>query len=358
MLRAITVTGEVSKDELGITLPHEHFIIDLTTYVDEERFGQTAVQRDKLEEEVSIDNLWWVGHYGRQTEWRSRDRWRLRDVDTAITEVERFRDRGGNTVVDVTPMSPDVGRDPRAVQQIAYSTGLNIIAGTGHYVEAAHPPEMEDLTASEIAEDIILDIEEGMDDTKIRAGIIGEIGATHEFLERENEKKSFRAAAKAQEKTRAPITIHPPVMHQEGHDVLDVLEDAGANLDNVVLGHMDAAIRTDDASEYFDTLAQRGVYIEFDTFGRMGYSADADQCFPLDEDRIIELRKLCDNGYEDQLLISTDICHKVHLTKYAGFGYDYILRDIVPRLRDRDFTEEEINKLLVDNPANAVTIGE
>ncbi|ESS03243.1 MAG: putative metal-dependent hydrolase [uncultured archaeon A07HR67] len=353
----ITVTGEQSANDLGVTLPHEHLIIDASIWVPDGP-ELTAIQRRKLEESVSMENLWWLAAYGRQPKWNSLDNRRLDDVETAKREAMRFVAEGGETLVDVTPMSPGLGRDPGALKRIANHTGLNVVAGTGHYVRHAHPPRIDDQSASEIADEMVGDIVDGIDGTGVRAGVIGEIGATNGFSDHPNEKTVFRAAAIAQQRTGAPITIHPPVHYKEGHDVLDVLEEAGANLTNVILGHLDGAMELDNASAYYDSLAERGVSLEFDTFGRIGYIASEDVCFPLDETRIRELRRLFDKGYGDQLLVSHDICKKNQLTKYAGHGYDYILRDIVPRLRRREFSETEITSLLVDNPARALTIEE
>jgi len=355
MAIARTVTGDVPEEELGVTLPHEHLLIDTTTYIDEKEFGKTVVQQQKLEAEVSLENLWWMGTYGRQWEWRSYDQYRLDDVSEVTTEVQRFRNEGGQTLVDVTPMSPAVGRDPKTVRRIAHETGINVIAGTGHYVEATHPASVDDKTATEIADEIVSDIEDGMDGTDVHAGIIGEIGATEGFHEKGNEAKCFRAAAIAQNRTDAPITVHTTGFSHEAHTLLDVLVDADANVENVILGHLDMTIRNEDSLEYLQSLADRGAYIEFDTFGRIGYLAPHDRCFPLDESRIEKLRTMFDSGYGDQMLISTDICQKTHLTKYGGFGYGYILRDIVPRLKRRDFSRGEINQLLIENPTSAVS---
>lgn len=357
MTEVTTVTGTIPAEELGITLPHEHLIVDTSTWVESGPDAElSALQRKKLHEEVSRENLWWLSTYGRQWDWNCLDNRRLDDEETAIEESMRFVAEGGGTIVDVTPMSPGLGRDPAALRRISNQTGLNVVAGTGHYVRAEHPPRVESQSAEEIAAEMVEEVATGIGETTIRAGIIGEIGASHPFEDHPNEQKVFRAAAIAQGETGAPITVHPPVMHQEGHEVLDVLEDAGADLENVILGHLDGALETAGAADYYDSIAKRGVYLEFDTFGRIGYSAPNDQCFPLDESRIRELRRLMDAGHGEQLLISHDICKKNQLTKYAGFGYDYILRDIVPRMRRRGFTEDELRTILERNPASALAV--
>jgi len=354
MAIARTVTGDIDPEAVGVTLPHEHFLIDLRTYADGEEFARTATQREKLDAEVSMETLWWM-QYGRKPEWRCRDRWRLTEFDAAVEEAKRFVAAGGDTVVDVTPMSPAVGRDPEALARLSRRTGLNVVAGTGHYVEQAHPDGVAEQSAEEIAGEIVAEVTEGVRDTGIRAGIIGEIGATEGFLDRENEIKSVRAAAIAQAETGAPVTLHPPVFGREAHDVLDVLEEAGADLENAIVGHLDASLRTDGAPEYYRSIADRGAYVEFDLFGRMGYAGEAGRAFPLDEDRILELRSLFDDGYGDSVLASMDICHKVHLTRYGGVGYDYLQRDIEPRLREHGFDDAERRRLFVENPTAAIS---
>lgn len=349
-----TVTGEKDASELGYTLPHEHLFVDISLWAEEEGSRETVTTRQRASANVSLETLWWMGT-DRAFDSEARDNWRLNDFETAVDEVRRFVNAGGGTIVDVTPMSPTLARDPKRMRSISKRTGLNVIAGTGHYVRGAHPESITTQSVDEIAAEMVGDLTDGMDDTNIKAGVIGEIGATHGFLDHENEVKCFRAAARAQLETGALITVHPPFFYQEGHDVLDVLEDAGADLNNVILGHLDVSNRLDGATEYYESLADRGAYIQFDTFGRVGYHATFDKSYPLDAARIHELRILFDDGYGDKLLVSQDVCKKIHLTKYGGIGYDYLLRDIVPRLDRRGFTDSEIEQLFVDNPKTALT---
>lgn len=349
MATVTTVTGERAVSDLGYTLPHEHLLVDISVWAEEEGSRDTMTRRKRADADVSLETLWWMGT-DRAFGSEARDNWRLDDVETAVEEARRFADAGGGTIVDVTPMSPALARDPERMRDIARRTGLNVVAGTGHYVRGAHPDTVDDQNVNDIADEMVSDLTEGMNGTNVRAGVIGEVGAVHGFRDHENEVKCFRAAARAQRETGAPITVHPPFFYQEGHDVLDVLEDAGADLENVVLGHLDVSLRLDGAVEYYESLADRGVYVQFDTFGRTGYHATFDESYPLDADRIRALRTLFDDGYGDQLLVSQDVCKKIHLTAYGGIGYDYILRDIVPRLERRGFSDDEIGRLLVENP--------
>ena len=58
-------------------------------------------------------------------------------------------------------------------------------------------------------------------------------------------------------------------------------------------------------------------------------------------------------GFGDRVLVAHDICHKSRLLRYGGHGYLYILRNIVPRMRNRGISQDDIDRILVDNPARA-----
>lgn len=357
MTTARTVTGDVSVGELGITLPHEHLIFDLSNKLaagDETLPGQSddlsAVDARRLRANVTMENLWWMRTFPQSTSPAAAN-YRISDVELAVEETQRFAARGGGTIVDVSGFG--MGRDPDALREIAHRTGLDIIAGTGYYLPSSYPADIENKSAEDIAMDIVLDVEDGIGETRIRAGIIGEIGATNGYADHPTEQTSFRGAAIAQQQTGAPITVHPPYFFQEAHDILDTLEDAGANLENVIMGHMDGTIRDSNAVEYHRSIAERGPFLEFDVFGRSGYRPSFDANWPLDEDRIQHISRLLDH-HDERILVSQDVCAKTHLTTYGGFGYDYILRAIVPRFRKRGVTEDQIDQLIVENPADAL----
>lgn len=359
MSKIVSVSGELPPEELGITLPHEHLVHDIgSVWSNDERFTReysenaSVITQKRLHTDVSVKNLWWMRGFPTPNG-VSLDNYRLANIDLVVNEARDFRDRGGRTIVDVTCFR--LGRDPQALQTIARRTGLNIVVGTGYYFKASYPSDMDQKTDEEIGNEIIEDITKGIDGTQIRAGIIGEVGASHGFGEHENEKKSFRGSAIAQQETGAPITIHPPYFYQEAHEVLDVLEDAGAHLDNVIMGHMDGTIRSKNAIEYHSSIADRGVFLQFDGFGKTGYRPMMDKSWPLDETRVEHIRELFDRGYGDQILISQDIFKKTELKYFGGLGYDYIVRDILSLFRKRGFSESEINDLLVNNTAEAIT---
>ena len=126
-----TVLGPIAPEQLGVTLMHEHLLLDATPWF---REPEAASLRAVAYQPVSIEVLGLL----RNDPFMCRDNCELLDEATATEEVRRFRLAGGDTVVD--PTCRGIGRDPRALQRIARATGLHVVMGTGYYLEPAHPP--------------------------------------------------------------------------------------------------------------------------------------------------------------------------------------------------------------------------
>ncbi len=344
----MTVLGPISVEDLGVTLTHEHLLIDVTCYWQP---PTEATLRAYAEAPVEIRNLGLI----RRNPLLSRDNCRLTDLDLAIQEASEFRKLGGRTIVDVT--LPDIGRDPVALQIVSRMTGLNIIAGCGHYIHLAHPSAVESESVEMIADRLLEELTEGIGDSGVRAGIIGEIGTSDPLHPREE--KVLRAAARAQQATGVAITLHVNPATRKGHEVLEILESEGANPSRVVMGHLDVAlghldIEFDEVVAYHRSLAERGCYIEYDTFGNDMYVPRSSYfpafgC-PSDRERVKGIARLVDGGFERQILVSQDVCLKHHLVNYGGFGYGHILRNIVQMFRDVGLGDSEIHEFLVGNP--------
>ena len=197
--KAQTVLGLIEGNELGITLPHEHLFIDHAKANFHE--PDVASERALSYKPVSLGILSWLRYHLTA----NLDNLRLLDEQEAIDEAMLFKKAGGNTIVDLTNIGS--GRDPKALARVSRATSLNIIMGSGYYMEASHPPDMSEKTEGEIAEEIVRDITVGVHDSGIRAGIIGEIGCSWPL--QENEKKVLRATARAQQITGAPLNVHP-----------------------------------------------------------------------------------------------------------------------------------------------------
>jgi phosphotriesterase-related protein len=343
-----TATGPIDPRELGVTLPHEHILIDLTCY-----WSPPSDESLHALAQAPL-NLEALG-LSRTDPFFSRDNCLLSDLETATEEVGRFRELGGRTIVDVTLR--DIGRDAAALQEISKATGVNVVLGSGHYVHIAHPPELEDASIDAVAESIETEITDGIDGTHIRAGVIGEIGTSEPLHPREE--KVLRAAGRAQVRTGVPITLHMHPTALAGYKVLDILIEEGVEPERVVMGHMDNNLALADATRdnvlaYQAELARRGCYIQYDCCGNDTYYPESSYSegywLPSDRERVEALRVLFDAGFGMQLLLSQDICKKTQLVRYGGVGYAHVLRTFVGHLRRAGFGDRELTTLLVDNP--------
>ena len=61
---------------------------------------------------------------------------------------------------------------------------------------------------------------------------------------------------------------------------------------------------------------------------------------------------MVDAGYAGKVVIGQDICTNHRLTRYGGHGYGHILENIVPRMRRKGFSDEDIEAITVSNPAS------
>jgi phosphotriesterase-related protein len=227
--------------------------------------------------------------------------------------------------------------------------------GTGYYVASSHPASVRGLPEEALARAFIAEVRSGVGDSGIRAGLIGEIGASWPLDPAEA--RVLRAAGLAQAELGCGLSVHLGRHPGSPTQVLDVLRPTGAELARVVMGHIDRTVQTLDGLR---ALADTGCFLEFDLFGlettaRHPYWADGID-MPSDAQRLDRIRALADAGHGGQILISHDVCTKHRLRRYGGVGYDHILRDVVPWMRVRGFGEDLVHALLVDNPRRAFAV--
>ena len=334
-----TVLGPVPPSELGATTTHEHLYIDFSFMY---RPAQDSPRDDMEDACIGLENLGWI----RRNYYSNRSNLTLMDLDTITSEVKKFSDVGGGAMVDATSMG--IGRNPEALAEISRGSGVHIIMGSGHYVAAVHPADMDERTEDDLARGIIGDVVEGVDGTGIKAGIIGEIGCTWPLAP--NERKSLTAGAIAQQETGAAILIHPGRHPDAPAEILEVLANGGADLSRVIMGHLDRTVFEFDG---LLSIAESGCYLEWDLFGNEGsYYPLAEIDMPSDAQRMGFIKRIADAGYSEKIVIGQDICTKHRLTKYGGHGYGHILENIVPKMRRKGFSEELVHAITVGNPAS------
>jgi phosphotriesterase-related protein len=307
-----TVLGPVDPAALGVTLPHEH--------------TQIA--------------LWHI-----EARW---DYWQLtRDAEVIAAELAAFRDEGGATIVDLTPAG--VGRDPAWLVEVARTTGLNVVMGCGWYRTAYYPPDLlvDRRSVDSLADELVREIGDGVGDSGVRPGIIGEIGTDKPWLSAQEE-RVHRAVARAARRTGLAITTHA-VLSPVGLDQLTIFEAEGADPSRVVIGHADSYPHLD----HYLAIVERGASVEFDFLGMSFTPAER-----LGEGRVIGL--LCEllaRGHVERVLLSQDVCHDSQLSHYGGNGYTYLARTFLPRLRAAGVSDAEIETMTVANPRRLLTVG-
>lgn len=350
--RIQTVLGPVEPEDLGITLMHEHVLVDLTcNFV----YPEEASLRAHLDAPVTTSML---GLLRRRPFSACLDNVRLTDEETAVREIGHFARAGGQSLVDCTVAG--IGRDPLAVARVARATGLNVILGTGVYVEPAHPAWVADMTMEELTARFINEIVVGIGDTGVRAGIIGEIGTSGVAKGDQNyrrvgdvtpnEEKVVRAAGRASVATGAAVTVHLDVRGTGAYTVMDVLASEGVSPDRMIMDHLDPV----GSFDYCKAIADRGAFVELDCFGRDYYSEELEIAWGSDTNRVALLARLLAEGLEDQIVVSQDICMKMDLREYGGQGYDHLLNWGLVMFRRAHITEAQVQKLLVENPRRAL----
>jgi len=178
--------------------------------------------------------------------------------------------------------------------------------------------------------------------SNVRAGIIKL--ATEPAVDELNE-TMLRAGARAHRRTGAPISTHTDVKTRSGLAQQDVFESEGVDLSRVVIGHSGDS----DDIEYLTSIIKRGSFIGMDRFG-------LDFFLPTDR-RVDTVVKLCEMGHTDKMVLAHDtncfmdtIPRERRLERMPNWHFLHISDDILPALRARGVSEDQVRTMLVDNP--------
>ena len=335
-----TVTGPVSVDKIRGVLPHEHLLLDLRHEAIE---PSTEAEKELFYGDITMETLGAL----RRNPYIVLRNLGLWDEEVAAKEAEYLKACDCNLIVDLT--SVGIKRDVRALKRIAEKTGLYVVCGCGMFVHDSGIDEYRDLSCEEIAARMIDEIENGIEDTGIRPGAIGEIGTSEKIYP--EEEKGLKAAAIAHLKTGLPIFVHTYPWSRAGLEAIDMLSGMGVAAEKICICHMD--VRFDE--EYMKEVMRRGAYLEFDNIGKEYVFEPAEGSFAggpfeTDVDRVRMLKKLVDAGFGNRILISNDLCLQASLHAFGGWGYDHMFRNFVPMMRMGGLTKEEIHMLVDENP--------
>jgi phosphotriesterase-related protein len=312
MARIETVLGPIPPSELGATMSHVHLTLDITCWYAP---AQDPEQARLAAQPLGLDNLGLARRNGLMV----RDNLVRRGL--AIRRPGEFA-RGRWGAVDME--LPGIGRDVASLARISRATGLHVIASTGWYTQASHPPEVAQLDVGALADRMVREVEVGIGDTGVRAGNIGEVGCSGmpDMPCLPDEEKVLRASARAQARTGASLTVHPnggthgsretPKHHLDFY--LDVLESEGADLGKVYMSHM--GFYSADVAQH---VLRRGLgFVSYDHFGHEEYYeiVGPGRAFPRDKEEIDAVMRLVEVGH-DRVLIGNEIGWK---TCYKAYG--------------------------------------
>ena len=240
----------------------------------------------------------------------------LNDKEGMIAEFKELKRKGVENIIEVTNIG--MGRNMEYMEEIRKAVDINFLYSTGFYIEQFYPEIVFQKTNKELAEIMINEIKNGIENTGIKPEVIGEIGSSKDIIT-EQEKKVFQAASIAHEETGKVLSTHTSIGTM-GLEQIQIMKNYNVNFEKVIIGHTDPS----------------------DTIGKNSYL--------LDEKRVLAIKELIKRGYGDKITLSMDITRKSHLKKNGGLGYSHLLDTFVPMMENSGITKKEIDDMLINNP--------
>lgn len=293
-----TVLGDISENEIGITLPHEH-ICCYSEYL-HQMAGHRYLDKEQL-------------------------------FNAAVKHLKELNKKYGlNTIVDCTPVN--IGRDIELLKKVSEKSGVNIICSTGFYY--TEETLFSNLDVQYISDHMVSDAE------NVNAGII-KCAVEAEQITKLNE-KLLRASAKAHLKLRIPIVMHTNVRNKNGKKALEILLSEGVKPQAITVGHLSD---TDDL-EYVKQIAEYGCFIGLDRLYEDHSKKYIDQ-------KNKSIAELYDNGYEDKILLSHDALFfngfeahpKINIKPRFSYCFDHILPQLPKTVADKIMTKNTLKML-------------
>jgi len=345
-----TVLGPIDSNLIGQTMSHVHLTIDIMCWF---RPPDSGVLRGLSESRINLQNLGLV----RRNAMLFKDNLVQDDLDLATNEAGQYRLSGGHTLINCD--LPGMGRDVTALQKIARAAELNVVASTGWYVQASHPPGIARKSVEELSEIMIREITTGIANTGVKAGNIGEIamsGQPHEPFQ-PGEEKVLKAAARAQKATGVSLTVHPNFPADHWDTYLDVLEREGADLGKCYMSHLGLYPDVNVAKR----ILKRGVgFVSYDQLGHEELFENImgpGRGFSTDKEEVRCVIEMLEAGYANRVLLSAEVAMKTCYKAYGGWGYSHVHENIIPWLKSLGASGEQIHSIMVDNPRRCHAVG-
>jgi phosphotriesterase-related protein len=266
-----------------------------------------------------------------------------------VKSLIEIKKAGISTIVDADTF--DLGRAVKILAEVSQLSGVNIICCSGWYIDL--PRFLGTFSSDQFAQIFAREIKEGIEGTNIKAGILksaadfGGVTPSTEIV--------LRGVARANLMTGAPIMLHSYAPDQVGRQQIAILKEEGVNLSRVKIDHLPDT--TD--MEYLTWVAEQGCYMGMDRLPGI-------QVPPLArvsaEGRVKTIKAMIDAGYASRILLGHDTFlvssffdtlpepAKKKLASDNPYGFLYISKYVLPKLRELGVSEKTIISICEDNP--------
>ncbi len=308
-----TVLGPISEDELGVTLMHEHIVVNILG-------AENSLKKSYTIEEV---------------------------VEYVLPYLLEAKENGCQTIVEATPLG--LGRDLEVLAECSRRSGINIITCTGAWDGSnvqglSVPKNIQEMIIDEIADLWTKEFEEGIDNTGIKPGFIklalGDEGKIFPLQE-----KLLRAAARTSNKTGMGIQCH--IFESSSvSSAIKIIEEENLPYDRFIWVHADGQMNMEKILEF----GKKGIWLEFDCIG----AAEDFSKYPP------AIKKLLEENLITQLLFGQDSGSywvKGEEEEWPMRPYARFFKEFVPFCEKEGIDTELINKVITENPKRALSIG-
>jgi phosphotriesterase-related protein len=270
------------------------------------------------------------------------------EVPKAQEQLRKVKEAGIDTLVELSPIG--LGRSLDLIRRAADGSGLNIILATGLYTYDVLPRPWHFVGPGTILDgeeplDTLMraDLEHGIESSGVRPAIlkcaIDAAGLT------EHVERVVRSVCRVHKETGTPICIHTSAPHERGRDALRILDEEDVDPARVMLAHCGDSTDLD----YLEAMAASGALLGMDRFG-------LDILLPF-EDRVSTVVAMCERGHAGKMVLSQDaMCFTdwfppgVREQVTPNWHFLHVLQDVVPTLRERGVTDEQVDQMLRGNP--------
>lgn len=303
----ISVTGNIPSSKVGISLSHEHLLVD---FIGAEKYTRTL-----WDEEVAFNKI--------------------------LPFLKEAKEAGVQTLFDCTPNY--LGRDAKLLRRLSVASNVRIVTNTGLYGGSDNkflPAYAFTESAQQLAQRWITEFENGIDGTQVRPGFI-KISVNPATLS-DISKKLITAAALTHKATGLTIASHtgPAIAALEQ---LEILKQQGVRPDAFIWVHA----QNEKQNQKFIDIAILGAWVSLDG---------------VNEENI--------PWYVDvlSLLKKENLLHRVLISHDAGWfdpaqpeggefrPFTTIFHKLIPALTQAGFTQHDIDQLLITNPATAYSV--